>query len=420
MSTDVQDMPPMAVDVKGKDLKKMWDEKQKQFGPEAGKKWFLANLKESFARKEISPGDFSLRDLATSLIEDGHEYWANIARRGEVLMEDAAYVDTSAFSNITGQLVFSAIQEGMQLDELIGDKLCTVLPSAFQNDEKIPGIAATADEFADELDEGIPYPLAGMSEEYIKIPRAQKRGIILGITREMVIADRTGLLIERGRSIGAGLAIRREKMILDVFIGGVNPYERKGIARNTYANVAGVSYFDNIVTDALVDHTDVQAAQILFSQMRDPNTGEPLGQRPTTFVCCPDLMWTARPVFRDTSVELIDRAAAAGQIGSRGVNRIPWNLELLENEWLTMRLLHHNGNGGLTTTTRDLAVAHWFIGRPRDAFVWKEIWPLTVTEAPNNSEAEFTADIWVRFKVSMKGVAGVREPRYMIRSDGTA
>jgi len=294
----------MAVAVKGKELKRMWDEKQKQFGPEGGKKWFLHNLRESFAKKEVSPRDFSLRDLATSLIDDGHEYWATVAR-GETLTEDAAYVDTSAFSSITGQLVFSAIQQGMQLDELIGDKLCTTMPSAFQDDEKIPGIAATSDEFANELAEGIPYPLAGMSEEHIKIPRAQKRGIVLGITREMVIADRTGLLIERGRSIGTGLAIRREKMILDVFIGGVNPYERKNIARNTYANIAGVSYFDNIITDALVDHTDVQAAQVLFSQMRDPNTGEPLGQKPTTFVCCPDLMWTARPVFRDTAVEIM-------------------------------------------------------------------------------------------------------------------
>ena len=239
----------------------------------------------------------------------------------------------------------------------------------------------------------------------------------------MVIADRTGLLIERAQSIGEGLAIRREKSILDVFIGGVNPFVRKGVARNTYANVAGTSYFDNIITDALVDYTDVQAAADLFYQMRDPDSGEPLGHEPTTFVCCPPLMWTARPVFRDTSVALqqaLVRAAGAVEIKSEGGNRIPWDLELLSNEWLTTRLMANDGNGGLTTTTRDLAVAHWFIGNPKKAFCWKQIWPLNVEPAPPNNEAQFKADIWAQFKTSYKGCAGVREVLLMVRSDGTA
>ncbi len=418
MTTELQEAPPMAVHVRGRELRKIWDEKQKQLGPEAGKKWFLHNLRESFAKKEISPSDFSLRDLATNLIDDGHEYWASIARGargGETILEDAAYVDTSAFSSIIGQLIFSAIQEAMQLDELIGDKLVTIMPSNFQDDEILPGISMASDEFADEVPPGIEYPLLGISEEFIKIPRAQKHGGILGITREMVIADRTGLLLERARSIGTGLAIRREKQILRVFVGGVNPYARKNIARNTYANIAGTSYFDNLMTPALVNFTQVQAAADLFFAMRDPNTGEPLGHSPTTFVCCPNLMWTARPVFRDTSVQLVDRAAAAGQIGSVGVNRIPWDLDLLTNEWLTLALFE----GGAPAADRPAALLYWFIGRPKDAFVWKEIWPLTVVEAPDNSEAQFTRDIWVRFKVSYKGVPGVREPRYMIRSDGT-
>ena len=392
--------------VKGKDLKKYWKEK--------GRAKTLHHVQEALQKKEISIYDISLRDLACHLVDDGHDVVNEMTQRGQVVMEDVASVDTSAFTSITGQFIFSAIQEAMQLDELIGDKLVTVMPSSFQDEERLPGISMSADEYVDEVPEGINYPLVGLAEEYIQIPRAQKHGGILGITREMIIADRTGLLIERARSIGAGLAIRREKQILDVFVGAVNPYVRKNIARNTYANIAGTSYFDNIITDALVDYTDVQAAANLFFQMRDPNTGEPLGHSPTTFVCCPDLMWTARPVFRDTTVRL-GLADTAPGILSQGENRIPWNLELLTNEWLTMRL-HH---GAVVAADRPAAVAFWFIGRPRDAFVWKEIWPLSVEEAPTNNEAQFTADIWARFKVSYKGVAGVREPRYMIRSNGT-
>lgn len=402
--------------VKAKDLKRLCDEK--------GRAWTRHHIQEAIDKGELKPHDFSLRDLAENLIPDGHEFVSALGRahRSQTVLEDVASVDTSAFSNITGQLIFSTIQEAMKLDELIGDKLVSIMPSTLQEREIIPGISAASDEFADEIPEGIDYPLVGLSEDYVEIPRAEKHGGILGITREMIIADKTGLLIERAQGIGTGLAIRREKSILDVFIGGVNPYVRKNVARNTYANIAGTSYFDNIVTDALVDYTDVQAAADLYYQMRDPNTGEPLGHSPTTFVCCPPLMWTARAVFRDTAVALqqaIVRAAGATEIVSTGANRIPWDLELLTNEWVTMRLLANTGNGGLTTTDRALAVAHWFIGVPKKCFVWKQIWPLTVESAPRNNEAQFTADVWARFKCSYKGCAGVRQPEYMIRSDGT-
>jgi hypothetical protein len=397
--------------VDGRKLRELWKEK--------GKAKCLHHINEGFVKGDWGPNDFSIRNLAENLIGDGREFVNAIDSRRRGVMEDVTAVDTSTFSSINRQIIFSTINEAMQLDELIGDKLVTVMPSNLQERELIPGISAATDEFEAEVPEGKQYPSVGLSEEYVELPRAEKHGGIIGITREAIVADRTGVLIERARSIGSGLAIRREKSILDVFIGGVNPYVRKGIARNTYANIAGTSYFDNIITDALVNYTDVQAAANLFFQQRDPNTGEPLGHSPTTFVCCPDLMWTARPVFRDTSVRLGDITAAPG-IQSIGNNRIPWDLELLTNEWLTMRLLHHNGNGGLTTTDRALSVAHWFIGRPRDAFVWKQIWPLDVEEAPANNEAMFNADVIARFKVSYKGVAGVREPRYMIRSDGTA
>jgi len=267
--------------------------------------------------------------------------------------------------------------------------------------------------------EGINYPLMGMAEEKVRIPRAEKHGAILGITKEAIIADRTGILIERAQSLGNSLAIRKEKAIIDVVIGGVNPYVRNDVARNTYANIAGTSHFDNIITDALVNYTDVQAAAALWYAMSEPNIGEPLMHKPDTIIVCPTLEWTARHIIRDTEVRLglIDTAPG---IQSIGANRIPWNLTMLSNEWVTRRLIHHNGNGGLTSGTRDLANAHWFIGNPKRAFVWKEIWPLLVEEAPMNNEAMFNSDVAMRFKVSYKGITGVREPRYMIRSDGTA
>ncbi len=396
--------------VSAKDLEKLWKEK--------GRAWTLHHINESVAKGEFSMLDFSLRDLAENLIPDGHEFvrLCDPRSRSEGVFEAVDAVDTAAFSHITGQLIFSTINEAMKLDTLIGDELVTIMPSQFQNAEIVPGISNASDEFEKEIKQSEPYPLIGLSEEYVEIPRAAKHGGILGITKEMIIADRTGLLVERARGIGTGLAIRREKAILNVFIGAVNPYVRNGEARITYHDTN--MGFDNIITDALANYTDIQAAETAFRRMRDPATGEPLGHTPDTLVVVPALLWLARAIVHDTEIRDGNIAAAPG-IQSIGKNRIPFTLKVLTNEWLRDLLLTADDANGLDTDGAKVD-AFWFIGKPKAAFVWKEIWPLTVEEAPQNNEAQFTQDILMRFKVSYKGVPGVREPRLMIRSDGTA
>ena len=39
-----------------------------------------------------------------------------------------------------------------------------------------------------------------------------------------------------------------------------------------------------------------------------------------------------------------------------------------------------------------------------------ENWPITVTQAPQDSEADFSNDIVVRFKASERGAAAVHQP----------
>ena len=396
--------------VAARDLYKMWQQK--------GPKWVMHHIQESFSKGELTMHDFSLRDLAENLIPDGHEFVRLIdprRRSGQVVLEAVDAVDTSAFSHITGQLVFSTIQQAMKLDTLIGDELVSLMPSNFQDQEIVPGISNASDEFADEITEGDDYPLVGLSEEYVTIPRAEKHGGILPITREAVIADRTGVLVDRAKTIGTGLAIRREKAILNVFIGAVNPYSRNGVARITYHDTA--MGFDNIINDALADHTDIQAAETAFRRMRDPNTEEPLGHSPDTIVVVPALLWLGRHIIHSSELRAGDITAGAGY-QRVGLNPIPFTLKILTNEWLRDLLLAADGVAGLDTDGAKVD-AFWFIGKPTECFVWKEIWPLTVEEAPQNNEAQFSRDIWLRFKVSYKGCAGVREPRLMIRSSGT-
>jgi hypothetical protein len=65
------------------------------------------------------------------------------------------------------------------------------------------------------------------------------------------------------------------------------------------------------------------------------------------------------------------------------------------------------------------AANYWFYGDPA-AFAYMENWPVTVVQAPTNSEAEFSQDIVVRFKASERGIAAIMEPRRIIRSRAIA
>jgi len=44
-----------------------------------------------------------------------------------------------------------------------------------------------------------------------------------------------------------------------------------------------------------------------------------------------------------------------------------------------------------------------------------ENWPITVTQSPLGSEADFTQDIVVRFKASERGTPAVINPRYVVK-----
>jgi hypothetical protein len=60
----------------------------------------------------------------------------------------------------------------------------------------------------------------------------------------------------------------------------------------------------------------------------------------------------------------------------------------------------------------------WFNGDFRKAFAYMENWPITVTQAPLGSEAEFNNDVVLRFKASERGAAAVLNPRYVVKCTG--
>jgi hypothetical protein len=180
-------------------------------------------------------------------------------------------------------------------------------------------------------------------------------------------------------------------------LGIDNPYKRNGVAGNTY--LSSGDYVNIKANNALADWTDIEAAELLLDAMSDPNTGEPISVMPNTIIVPTALKHTARRIVRAVSVEHVDNQAAAATVRTLSASVID-DYRILTSPYVKQ------------ATSSD---STWFVGEPRRAFAYMENWPLTVTQAPDNSEADFTHDIVARFKVSERGAAAVLEPRRMVK-----
>jgi hypothetical protein len=356
------------------------------------------DLLEGIQAGHLKLEELSLRGLFESLVEDGRELIGLLDPRqsgGTSLVEAAGAVDTSAFSNITGQIVYSKALEAFRDPAFLWPQLVETVPTVLSG-EKIPGLGRMGDQ-AELIAEGQPYPLAGLSEEYVETPETEKRGFIVPVTKEAIFFDRTGLVLRRAAEVARWLGVNKEKRVLDVVLGVDNPYKRNGTTGDTY--LSSGDYVNIKASNALVDWTDIEAAELLLDAMTDPNTGEPISVMPNTLIVPSALKHTARRIVRAVSVQHVDNQAAASTIRTSAANPLD-DYRILTSPYVKQ------ATGSNST---------WFVGEPRRAFAYMENWPITVTQAPDNSEADFTCDIVARFKVSERGAAAVLEPRRMVK-----
>lgn len=365
----------------------------------------ISHLSEALQQRQLAPEDFSLRDLAEALIPDGHHWVRSLDPRssaGVQLLESEA-VDATAFLNITGQLIYSKIMDAFRQEAFVASRLVATIPTRL-NGEKIPGVARVADG-VDEIAPGMPYPSLGFGEDYIETPATAKRGFIVPVTREAIFFDRTHLVLSRAAEVGEILGLNKEKRLLDVIVGATNNYKWKGTAYNTYQST---SPWANVKTgNELVDWTDVDAAEQLFADMLDPNTGEPVLVKANTVLVMPAYRHAAHRVF---NAQEITYTGASANTATTAANPLG-NYRVFESR-LAYRRIVASG-----TTAAD-AKKWWFIGDFHKAFAYMENWPITVTQSPLGSEADFNNDIVVRFKASERGAAAVLNPRYVVKNTG--
>lgn len=361
----------------------------------------IRELGEAIASGQIKPKEFSIRELAEEFL--GEDVVRRMERRkggGLTLLEAASAVDTSAFSNVNGQIIYSTVKKEFDLADVAVDALATTVPTVFLDGEKIPGVSGIGDE-AEIVDEGQPFPTVGLSEEYIQTPPLKKRGFIVPVTREVIVADRTGLILKRCADGAKWLALNKLKRLLDQVFGVVNNYKRNGTALNTYLTSGA---YINSQANTLVDWTDVENAELLFDAMTDPNTGEPIGAnmlgKPMVAIVPTALHRTSRRIVNATETRFGDGASnTTATYGENPLNGT--QIQVLSSPYVKAR------TGSAST---------WFYGSPKDAFSYMQAWAVETEQAPANSEADFERDIKQRYKVSEMGVPATVEPRYMTKN----
>lgn len=364
---------------------------------------FFEDFAEALKAGDTKPEDFSIRQLFEQFVPNGRELvdsWNPRQGGGVSLLEAGDAVQMGAFANITGQIVYSAVLEKYSSEEFVFTKLIPTQSTPF-NGEKIPGVTQLGD-MAEEVGEAQPYPLAGVTEDWIETPQTKKRGMIDQITKEALFFDRTGLILERCGEVGYWLGVNKEKRAIDCIIDENTTAHRYKWRGTTYATYQTTSPWDNVTaSNTLADWSDLDAAEQTFNAMVDPNTGETIDIEATHLIVVKSLEAVANYILNATEIQRhIGGYAVSGNLTQEG-GRNPYanKYQLVTSKRLATRLAND---------------AHWFLGTPGKYAKYMENWPLAVVQASPNSEDEFNRDIVTKYKASERGAFSVVEPRVMV------
>ena len=380
-------------------------------------------LESGIKEKKIVPDQISIRGLAEACYGDGwarnmHDSLLESGRSGlrmletdqRNLVESNTGIPSTAFPNLTGQLIISAMVEQFEQPDLIGDRLVRVQNTRLVT-ELIPGISPFGNQIREVAENG-PYPQGGMVEVYQQTGRTKKRGLIVQVTKEAIFHDQTGMILDQARDVGENMALDKEERILDAVVGANDAntlYNWNGTSYNTYLT-SGL--YTNAGTTTLSDWTDLDECHQLWVDMTDPSTGKRIRIRPTALLVVPHLAAKAWQIMNATfSGHESDPSSALNQQMRAGnpITGVYGGVPVLTSHILYDRLLKRVQ----TNTTK--AKTFWWYGAFDKAFVYRQNWGLQVSQSAANADAAFYNDVDMAFKVSEKAEVFVKEPRHVIR-----
>jgi hypothetical protein len=379
----------------------------------------LADLDAGFRAKHIRPSEFSLRDLASHLIEAaggplGHDGLRALEGRSETLrlLETTGAISTSAFRLVTQRMVDAAVMEGMQLPPTPLSAVLPVVDGRKRRSEFVmPSIPLEQGKNARDVQEGEEYPVLGIYGQRVKNLPVRKKAMQIPVTREAVLEDDTGALLEAARNAGMAVARLKEDLICD-FLAGLIPNcvieQLVGDTTDVTSDLFLASgRWTNSHTNVLADWTDLDDASNLLYGNTIPGTNAPavLIQRhllvPEQRRSLAYRILNAIETRSGTSNVVIAGNPYGGQAGAPGVT-------LLVSPHLYSRQIA----AGVTAAN---AQGTWYFGDLTQAFRYYQLWPIEVSEEQTPAQ-RYTHDIWVRFSVSECGVPVCVQPRVWSRN----
>lgn len=352
---------------------------------------------------------FSLRTLYEECVPDGREALREMESRrrqgNSVFMEAGGdAVTTAHFSNIIGQITYADMMTQFESPEFIGGDLLTQVPADTAQPVMLPGVSMVGDK-AQLIGENEEYPEVAIGEQWVTLPRVDKKGFVLSLTEETIFEDKTGQVMEAFNRSVEFLAINREKNRLSTILGVTNTYSRNGgPVQNTYNDTHTQGAGDNLIaTNPLLDRVSINASKNAFNLLTDPDTGEPIMLGRDLAIVVPDaLEWTLD--------DLLDPDTEYQSTPSLGAT--------------ALRLKRRNRaifSGGRTYSpysnqyvyTVGSSATAWWIGNFKKAFVERVVYPEQIQTQDRSSDMSFSRDIVTRIKCRYKAAMGVRDWRYV-------
>lgn len=372
-------------------------------------------------------GQISLRGLAEAIMgEDAVELMnpnrtGAALRRRQLMEAGTAAVHPSAFSNIN---TFSGVATGLLEAEMlaaytnpiyIGDKLAKPSQTRQFSGRKTIGVTRIGDK-AEPRQPGMPTKRATVGERWIVQPETTENSLSMEILQETVYLDITGDLVRQANDIGDWIRYNKEMRILDVFAGVVNNYNYKG---NTYNTYISNGYYNNVLTgNELLTPENLNKAEIVIADMRDPDTGTRINIMPNMLVCQHEFFAGATAILNGQDLAYRDKPADGAGVIQRYVNG-PSIYTQRGYELVKSRLLYEriNAANGLNQSASN-AGKYWWLLDSNGFMTYEENWPLRVQNAVPGQMDMIDRGVLMYIKADERGVPMVREPRKAVRCSG--
>lgn len=352
----------------------------------------------------VKPDEFSITDLAAHFIMvdgepigyEGTRIWASTGR----IVESA--VSTSAFAAITQRIVNAAVLEGYQLPDTVLSRAVPVIRGRNRDARIVNFTVPLAEGKVLSYEEAQDKPTVALYVEYVKTLPTRKKGAVIPITREAVLADDTGGVLEAARRVGQVIALEKEALLTQFVCGLVSNCvieKRKTDSSEATSNLfLTTGRWVNQQTNAMSDWTDFDDAENLILGNTLPGTGRPPMLTKRFAVVPPQLRSAAMRILNATEVRsgTSNVVASANPLAGLGVQLIASPLVYSEQV-----------AAGVSTAT---AAGTWFYGDLTQAVRYYELWPLEVVELRDERTAA-RADILVEFAVGENGIPVIVEPR---------